>query len=67
ARTIGWLTAVFGIGQIVGPVLAAWLAARGGWSPALLMASGAVLTGVPLLWLGGVWARRNQTAAASSL
>ncbi|MBC7952257.1 MAG: YbfB/YjiJ family MFS transporter [Rhodospirillaceae bacterium] len=59
AFTIGWLTAVFGIGQIIGPVLAAWLAAQGGWSPALLMASGVVLAGVPLLWIGGLWARRR--------
>lgn len=62
ARTIGWLTAVFGIGQIIGPVLAAWLAEQGGWSPALLMASGVVLAGAPLLWLGGVWARRARAA-----
>lgn len=63
ARTIGWLTAVFGIGQIIGPVLAAWLAARGGWSPALLMASGVIVAGVPLLWLGALWARRDQALA----
>ncbi|MBC7907988.1 MAG: YbfB/YjiJ family MFS transporter [Rhodospirillaceae bacterium] len=60
AFTIGWLTAVFGIGQIIGPVLAAWLAAQGGWSPALLMASGVVFAGVPFLWLGGLWARRRH-------
>jgi MFS family permease len=59
ARVMGWLTAVFGIGQIIGPVLAAWLAARGGWSPALLMAAGVVLIGAPLLLAGEAWARRG--------
>jgi MFS family permease len=62
AKIMGLLTAVFGIGQIIGPVLAAWLAAQGGWSPALLMASGVVLLGAPLLLLGGIAARRRDTA-----
>ncbi|HLO78765.1 MAG TPA: YbfB/YjiJ family MFS transporter [Magnetospirillum sp.] len=61
ARVMGLLTAVFGIGQIIGPVLAAWMAARGGWSPALLMASGVVLMGAPLLLAGEAWARRGAT------
>jgi MFS family permease len=61
ARIMGWLTAVFGIGQIIGPVLAAWLAARGGWSPALLMAGGVVALGAPLLLAGRAWARRGVT------
>lgn len=59
ARMMGLLTAVFGIGQIIGPVLAAWLARQGGWSPALLMASAVVLLGAPLLLAGEAWARRG--------
>lgn len=62
AKIMGLLTAVFGIGQIIGPVLAAWLAAQGGWSPALLMASGVVLLGAPLLLLGAAAARRREAA-----
>lgn len=58
ARIMGLLTAVFGIGQIIGPVLAARLAAQGGWGPALLMAAGTVLLGAPLLLAGHAWARR---------
>lgn len=53
-RTMGLLTAVFGVGQILGPVLAAWMAVRGGWDRALLVAGLTVLAGVPLL-LGGAW------------
>ncbi|MGE5477563.1 MAG: YbfB/YjiJ family MFS transporter [Bacteroidales bacterium] len=59
ARVMGLLTAVFGIGQIIGPVLAARMAAQGGWSPALLMASGVVLLGAPLLVAGEAIARRG--------
>ncbi|CAA7618591.1 putative major facilitator superfamily, general substrate transporter [Candidatus Terasakiella magnetica] len=51
ARTMGWLTGVFGVGQIIGPVLAAWIAAKGGWGPALLMAAGFVAFGGMLLSL----------------
>ncbi len=57
-RGMGLLTAAFGIGQIIGPVVAAWMAAWGGWSGALLMAAGVVLTGVPLLAAGAVIGRR---------
>lgn len=57
ARTMGLLTAVFGIGQIAGPVLAAWLAGRGGWDWALLAAAAIILAGVPLLVLGERWSR----------
>jgi MFS family permease len=60
ASTMGLLTAAFGLGQIIGPVLAAWIAARGGWSPALLMAAGVILAGVPMLWAGS---RRRRSAA----
>lgn len=65
ARMIGLLTAVFGIGQIIGPVLAARLAAAGGWSPALFMASGVVLLGAPLLLAGQAWARRGEPLLAT--
>lgn len=65
ARMMGLLTAVFGIGQIIGPVLAAWLARNGGWSPALLMASGVVLLGAPLLLAGEAWARRGEARLAT--
>lgn len=65
AKVMGLLTAVFGIGQIIGPVLAAWLAASGGWSPALLMASAVVLLGAPLLLAGAAWARRDTPQLAT--
>lgn len=65
ARIMGLLTAVFGIGQIIGPLLAARLAAAGGWGPALLMAAGVVLLGAPLLLAGEAWSRRGQTRLAT--
>jgi MFS family permease len=52
-RTIGMLTAAFGIGQIIGPPLGAWLAASGGWNRALFMASGVLMLGWAMLAAGG--------------
>lgn len=50
ARMIGLLTAAFGLGQMVGPVIAGWLAERqGGFDVALLLAAGAVVLGALLL------------------
>lgn len=60
ARTMGLLTAIFGIGQIIGPVLAAWMASWGGWGPALLMAAATVLAGAPLLLAGEAMARKRS-------
>lgn len=51
ARTMGLLTALFSLGQVLGPPLGAWLAGWGGWSTALLMAAGVVAAGIPLLLL----------------
>jgi predicted MFS family arabinose efflux permease len=53
ARTIGWLTAVYGIGQMAGPVVAGLLAGAGGsFAPALLLAAAAVAAGAALLAVG---------------
>ncbi len=54
ARTIGLLTAVFGLGQVIGPLLAARIAEQSGdYRPALLIASGAVLLGALLTFIAG--------------
>ncbi|MGE5503475.1 MAG: YbfB/YjiJ family MFS transporter [Actinomycetota bacterium] len=52
AQTMGLLTAAFSAGQIIGPVAAAAIAARGGWSPALLSAAAVLAAGVPMLVVG---------------
>lgn len=54
ARTMGVLTAVFSVGQIIGPVVAAKLAETGGWTPALLIAAAVTLAGTPMLTIGEV-------------
>ena len=48
ARMIGLLTAAFGLGQMIGPVIAGWLAERqGGFDGSLLLAAGAVALARP--------------------
>jgi predicted MFS family arabinose efflux permease len=50
ARLIGMLTAVFGIGQMMGPVLGGFIASRAqDFTPALAVASGFVLAGGVLM------------------
>lgn len=58
ARMIGLLTAAFGLGQMIGPVLAGWLAERqGGFNGSLLLAAGAVTLGAVLLAAGRATSR----------
>jgi predicted MFS family arabinose efflux permease len=58
ARMIGLLTAAFGLGQMIGPVIAGWLAERqGGFDGSLLLAAGAVVLGAGLLALGRATSR----------
>lgn len=53
ARMIGLLSSAFALGQMIGPVLAGWLAERqGGFDGALLLAAGAVVLGAGLIALG---------------
>jgi MFS family permease len=64
SQLIGLLTAVFGIGQILGPVIAGELAVRSGsFDTGLLLAAAAVLAGAVLLVLGAVRAARRREAA----
>jgi MFS family permease len=50
ARLIGMLTAVFGVGQMIGPVLAGFIVSRArDFTPALAAASALVLTGGVLM------------------
>jgi predicted MFS family arabinose efflux permease len=52
ARIIGMLTAVFGVGQMIGPVLAGFIVSRAqDFTPALTAASALVLTGGVLMAL----------------
>jgi len=58
ARMVGLLTAAFGLGQMIGPVLAGWLAERqGGFDAPLLLAAGAVLAGAALIAAGRTTSR----------
>lgn len=67
ARLIGVLTAVFGIGQVLGPVIAGELAARSGsFALSLVLAAAAVAFGAVLLIIGVATAasRRHRPAWA---
>jgi MFS family permease len=58
ARMIGLLTAAFGLGQMIGPVIGGWLAERhGNFDGALLLAAGAVALGALLLAAGRAFRR----------
>jgi len=58
ARMIGLLTAAFGLGQMIGPVIAGRLAERqGGFDGSLLLAAGAVAAGAALIALGRATSR----------
>lgn len=63
ARVVGALTAVYGIGQIIGPLPAGLVVERTGrYDSALLGAAAAVLLGALLLALGAWIAGRNRAA-----
>lgn len=50
ARLIGMLTAIYGLGQVIGPVFAGFVAARsGGFGPALVAAAAIILLGGALM------------------
>ncbi len=66
ARVIGALTAVYGLGQIIGPVPAGLVVARtGSFDSALLGAAAAVLAGALLLAAGAWMAGRSGPAAVA--
>jgi MFS family permease len=62
---IGLLTAAFGVGQVLGPLVAAALAGEtGGFGPALVLASAAVALGALLLPVAGLCAARGDRRGA---
>jgi MFS family permease len=63
ARAMGMLTAAFSVGQMIGPVAAAFLADWGGWMPALLMAALVTLAGVPMLVAGRISPSSGRSSA----
>jgi MFS family permease len=65
ARLIGVLTAAFGVGQVVGPIVAGELAARhGDFDTALVLAAAVVAFGAVLLMMGMAHAARRRAAWA---
>jgi predicted MFS family arabinose efflux permease len=65
ARLMGLLTAVFGIGQVLGPIIAGTLAARSGdFRLSLVLAAGAVAFGAMLLMMGALYAARRRSQPA---
>ncbi|MBV8534677.1 MAG: YbfB/YjiJ family MFS transporter, partial [Alphaproteobacteria bacterium] len=68
ARLIGVLTAAFGIGQVLGPIVAGELEARhGDFDTTLVLAAGAVAFGAVLLVIGLIYgARRRHPAWGTS-
>ena len=61
ARLIGVLTAIFGVGQVAGPIIAGELAARhGDFDTALELAAAAVVFGAILLMMGMYAAQRRR-------
>jgi predicted MFS family arabinose efflux permease len=61
---IGLLTAAFGVGQVLGPLVAAALAGKtGGFGPALVFASAAVALGALLLPVAGLCAAHRDWRA----
>jgi predicted MFS family arabinose efflux permease len=59
ARVIGALTAAFGLGQVIGPLIAASLAGtRADFGEALMVASGAIVTAALLIVASGLASRR---------
>lgn len=62
-RMIGVLTASFGVGQIIGPIVAGVLAEDGrGFAAALVLAAATIMFGAVLLALGGLLPARHQDA-----
>ncbi|MCG5242747.1 YbfB/YjiJ family MFS transporter [Azospirillum doebereinerae] len=67
ARVVGTLTAVYGLGQIIGPLPAGMVVARtGSFDSALIGAAAAVVTGGVLLAVGA-WIAGRQTESRASL